>query len=94
MTTGVRFGWDSFIVRFIFAVVVVFSTYNPEGVSYFHWIKDDITSITIGKALVGVILLIGWVILIRATLGSLGAIGIILAIAFFRVWIFQGSVEN
>ena len=78
MTTGVRFGWDSFIVRFIFAVVVVFSTYNPEGVSYFHWVKDDITSITIGKALVGVILLIGWVILI---------IGIILAIAFFGLLI-------
>lgn len=87
MATGVRFGWDSFIVRFIFAVVVVFSTYNPEGVSYFHWIKDDITSITVGKALLGVILLIGWVILIRATLGSLGAIGIILAIAFFGLLI-------
>jgi hypothetical protein len=87
MTTGVRFGWDSFIVRFIFAVVVVFSTYNPEGVSYYHWIQEEFPSITVAKALIGVILLIGWVILIRATLGSLGAIGITLAIAFFGLLI-------
>ena len=87
MTTGVRFGWDSFIVRFIFAVVVVFSTYNPEGVSYYHWIQEEFPSITVAKALIGVILLIGWVILIRATMGSLGAIGILLAVAFFGLLI-------
>ena len=87
MAIGSHFGWDSFIVRFIFAVVVVFSTYNPEGVSYYHWIEETFPSITLGKALVGVILIIGWVILIRATLGSLGAIGIMLAITFFGLLI-------
>jgi hypothetical protein len=87
MTTGVRFGWDSFIVRFIFAVVVVFSTYNPEGVSYYHWVQEEFPSITVVKALIGVVLLIGWVILIRATMGSLGAIGILLAVAFFGLLI-------
>ena len=83
------FGWDSFIVRFIFAVIVVFATYNPEGVSYYHWISEALTEFNIIKAFVGVILLICWVILIRATLGSLGAIGIILAAAFFglAIWL-------
>ena len=41
------------------------------------------------KAFIGVILLVGWIILIRATLGSLGTIGILLAIAFFglAIWL-------
>lgn len=83
------FGLDSFFVRFIFALLVVFATYNPEGYSYYHWVSEALTEFSIIKALVGVVLVIGWVILIRATLGSLGAIGIILASAFFglAIWL-------
>jgi hypothetical protein len=87
MSVASKFGWDSFIVRFIFAVVVVFATYNPEGVSYFHWVKEEFPTFTILKGFIGVVLLIGWAILIRATIGSLGAIGIILAVAFFGLLI-------
>jgi hypothetical protein len=87
MSVASKFGWDSFIVRFIFAVVVVFATYNPEGVSYFHWIKEEFPTFTILKGFIGVVLVIGWAILIRATIGSLGAIGIILAVAFFGLLI-------
>lgn len=87
MTIADKFGWDSFIIRFIFATVVVFATYNSEGLSYFHWIKDEFPSFTVLKGLVGIVLIIGWVILIRATIGSLGLIGIILAIAFFGLLI-------
>jgi len=83
MAVATRFGWDSFIIRFIFASVIVFATYNPEGASFYDWIKQDFPAFTVYKAFVGVILIIGWIILIRATFGSLGAIGIILAIAFF-----------
>ncbi|UCB54217.1 MAG: hypothetical protein JSW45_09695 [Thiotrichales bacterium] len=87
MATVSRFGWDSFIIRFIFATVVVFATYNPEGVSYYDWIKDEFPTFTVYQGFVGVLLIIGWIILIRATLGSLGAIGIILAVAFFGLLI-------
>ncbi|NNL06866.1 MAG: hypothetical protein HKO86_04015 [Gammaproteobacteria bacterium] len=89
MATISKFGWDSFIIRFIFATVVVFATYNPEDMSYYDWIKDEFPTFTVYKAFVGVILIIGWIILIRATIGSLGAIGIILAVAFFGllVWL-------
>ena len=82
-----RFGWDSFLIRFIFATVIVFATYNPEGVSYYDWIKEEFPTFTVYKAFVGVLLIIGWIILIRATIGSLGAIGIILAVAFFGLLI-------
>jgi hypothetical protein len=83
------FGWDSFIIRFVFAVIVVFATYNPEGVSYFHWVYQELPAFSILKAFVGVVMVIGWVILIRATMGSLGYIGILLAAAFFglAIWL-------
>lgn len=89
MASKNSFGWDGFIVRFIFAIIVVFATYNPEGVSYYHWVTEALTELSIIKAFLGVILLIAWVILIRATMGSLGAIGIILAAAFFglAIWL-------
>ena len=89
MASKPGFGWNSFTVRFIFAIIVVFATYNPEGASYYHWISDALPQFSVLKAFIGVILLIGWVILIRATLGSLGAIGVILAAAFFglAIWL-------
>jgi len=89
MAVSRSFGWDSFLVRFVFAVIVVFATYNPESVSYYHWIAEAFPAFTVLKAFAGVVLLICWVILIRATLGSLGFIGILLASAFFglAIWL-------
>lgn len=89
MAGNSKFGWDSFIIRFVFAVIVVFATYNPEGVSYFHWVYDELPAFSVLKAFVGVVMVIGWVILIRATMGSLGFIGIMLAAAFFglAIWL-------
>lgn len=83
------FGWDSFLVRFVFALVVVFATYNPEGVSYFDWVYHELPAFSVLKAFAGVVLLIGWIILIRATLGSIGFLGSLLAAAFFglAIWL-------
>lgn len=89
MASRKSFGWDGFLLRFVFAVILVFVTYNPEGVSYYHWVSEALPDFTVIKAFVGVIILIGWIILIRATLGSLGFIGILLAAAFFglAIWL-------
>ncbi len=78
-----KFGWGGFLFRFVAAIVIVFATFNPEGYSYYHWALADIVSMSVLKGFVGVTLLIGWVILLRATLGSLGFIGLILALSFF-----------
>ena len=77
------------LIRFLFAVVLVFCTYNPEGYSFYHWVIKDFSQITPMKVLSGLVLLIGWIIYIRATLRSLGAIGLILASAFFGtlIWL-------
>jgi hypothetical protein len=48
-----KFSWSGFFVRFVAAIIIVFSTYNPEGYSFYHWaLVDivDITTITILKA--------------------------------------------
>ncbi len=89
MASRKSFGWDGFLLRFVFATLLVFATYNPEDVSYYHWVSEALPDFTVIKAFVGVIILIGWIILIRATLGSLGFIGILLAAAFFglAIWL-------
>ncbi len=89
MSSRKSFGWDGFLLRFVFAVILVFATYNPEGASYYHWVSEALPDFTVIKAFVGVIILIGWIILIRATLGSLGFIGILLTAAFFglAIWL-------
>lgn len=75
--------WVGVILRFLAAFILVFATYNPEGYSYFHWVRGDFEHGLPLKIFAGVVLLIGWTIFIRATLSSLGAFGLILAFAFF-----------
>ncbi len=72
-----------FGVRFLAAVVLVFATYNPEGYSYYHWVRGHFAEFSVLMLFVGVVLLIGWAIYLRATFHSLGPVGLALAIAFF-----------
>ena len=75
--------WAGIGIRFLIAWILVFATYNPDGYSYIDWIFfTDNGSLPL-KLLLGVVLVIGWAIYIRATRRSLGMIGIVLAIAFF-----------
>lgn len=75
--------FSGFGLRFLFSAILIFATYNPEGYSWIDWVWSDFPAITLEQALVGVLLLIGWVIYLRATLRSLGIFGLILATAFF-----------
>lgn len=65
------------------ALMLVFASYNPAGYSYYDWAIANLPEITPIKAFAGIVLLVGWVIFIRATLRSLGIIGITLAVAVF-----------
>ena len=78
-----NFTFSSFGMRFLFSAILVFATYNPEGYSYYHWVKSAFPALSIEQAFVGVVLLIGYVIFLRATFRSLGIIGLGLAVAFF-----------
>lgn len=84
------FGIYSFGARLLGALVLVYATYNPAGVSYFHWVSGDWQSQLVPKVFAGVVLVIVWVIFIRATMNSLGGFGFLLAAAFFGTltWLF------
>ena len=84
-----NFTFVSFLQRLLFALALVFLTYNPSGLSWVGWLLSDAPLVY--KAAVGIVLLIGWVIFLRATWNSLGATGTILALAFFAViiWLFS-----
>lgn len=74
---------QGFLMRFLFALLLVMLTYNPSGYSYIHWVQDSLTKFTPLLGLAGMSLVIGWVIFLRASLRSLGLIGLTLAILFF-----------
>jgi len=75
--------WSGFFLRLLAAFVLVFSTYNPSELSYYHWVSKNLTSLNPLMALAGIVLLIGWTIYLRATARSLGIFGLLLAAAFF-----------
>lgn len=71
--------------RVLAAAVLVFCTYNPEGMSFYHWaiapVVHGSASFTPLKFLAGVVLLAGWVIFLQATRRSIGPTGALLVAA-------------
>lgn len=83
MSSRNDFSLASFGLRLMFALILVFVSYNPSGLSWVHWLNSDVAMVY--KVGAGVVLLIGWIIFLRATWSSLGALGTLLASAFFAV---------
>lgn len=79
-----QFDWGSLALRLVIAFALVLLTYNPSGYSYIHWFRGALAAGLAGPEhyFVGVVLIIGWVIFLRATFLSLGGVGIVLGAAF------------
>jgi hypothetical protein len=74
--------------RWLFAFLLVALTYNPSDYSLYRWLSDvfpNISAVTPLLAISSLLLLIGWVMYLRATLRSLGFVGTFLAIALVRL---------
>jgi hypothetical protein len=86
MTPGIS--WEGVGFRIVLALALVLLTYNPTGYSFFHWVTAP-PGITAVKAVAGVVLLIGWVMCLRATAISLGWLGVLLESALLAslVWL-------
>ena len=84
-----NFTTGSFIARWGFAAVLVLGTYNPSGYSYIGWLMSK--DVTFGPvlAIVGLVLLIAWIIYLRATFLSMGWLGVSLGAALFAaiIWL-------
>jgi len=78
----------SFVWRFAGALLLVLATYNPSGYSFFHWVGNT-ESLGAEHFVAGVIIVIGWVILIAATKRSLDTLGMVLGIVLLAglVWL-------
>lgn len=75
-----EFNFLSFVWRFFASLFLVMVTYNPTQYSYVHWLRTASENSALGPEhfVVGVVLLIGWVILLAATQRSLGTFGLLL----------------
>ncbi|PJK31443.1 hypothetical protein CVT23_01865 [Minwuia thermotolerans] len=78
-----------FFKRWLIALVLVLVTYNPTAFNYLSWTFDELQVDLPYKLLVGLILVVGYVIFLRATFRSIGIFGIVLIAAIFGViiWI-------
>ncbi len=80
---------SGFLVRWAIAMVLVFATFNPTQFSYYGWVTGAAQDNLPLKALAGIVLVILYVIYLRATWRSIGPIGLALAAAFFAavIWV-------
>ncbi|MEL7098828.1 MAG: DUF6524 family protein [Pseudomonadota bacterium] len=70
-----------FIIRWICAFALLAATYNPTEFNYVRWVQDHGGENLSIAVLSGLVLLIGYIIYLRATLRSIGPFGMALVLA-------------
>lgn len=78
-----------FLWRWLFALLLVGLTFNPTEFNYYVWLRQNWGAQLPLAVLFGLILLIGWIIYLRATLRSIGPVGmgLIAALIAALVWV-------
>ncbi|EBA09274.1 DUF6524 family protein [Sagittula stellata] len=71
----------SFFARWLFAFLLLAATYNPTPWNYTRWALANYETQLPLTVLLGLLLFVGYVIYLRATLRSIGAFGMILVLA-------------
>ena len=84
-----EFTAGSFLGRWLFAVILVFGSYNPSGYSYISWLLAEQTEFGPVVTIAGLLLLTAWVIYLHATFLSMGWLGVSLGAALFAsiIWL-------
>jgi len=87
---------NGFLIRWALAFFLLSATYNPTEWNYFTWTLNNYYIEPSIAVLVGLLLLTGYIIYLRATLRSIGMIGmgLVSAIVAASVWVLidQGIV--
>ncbi|MGR3290806.1 MAG: DUF6524 family protein [Paracoccaceae bacterium] len=76
-----------FLLRWGFAFALVAATFNPTNWNYVYWAQNYYTQELPLTVLFGLVLLIGYLIYLRATFRSIGAIGMFLIFSVFAAFI-------
>jgi hypothetical protein len=75
------------LLRWLFAFVLVAATFNPSQWNYVRWAGLNYADQLPLTILLGLILLVGYVIYLRATLRSIGPFGMVLVLALLSALI-------
>ncbi|MFZ7089439.1 DUF6524 family protein [Primorskyibacter sp. 2E233] len=71
----------SFILRWLFALILLAATYNPTPFNFVRWATTSWHEQLPLAVLLGLVLFVGYVIYLRATLRSIGGFGMLLVLA-------------
>ena len=86
-----------FLLRWLFAFILVVVTFNPTGYSLYHWIWPLSDAQLPLKILLVILMASAYLFYITSTVKSLGLLGIILVFAFCGtlIWLFvdQGWLD-
>ena len=89
-----------FVLRWLFAFVLVAATFNPTQWNFVRWASNNVADQLPLAVLLGLILFVAYVVYIRATLRSIGGFGIMLvtAVVAALLWVLWDwgwlSLEN
>ena len=83
------FSMTSILIRWLFAFLLLALTFNPTPYNYVSWVRENYETQMPLAALIGLVLLIGYIIFLRATLRSIGPVGMVLIAALFAavIWV-------
>ncbi|MEO0379022.1 MAG: DUF6524 family protein [Pseudomonadota bacterium] len=70
-----------FVMRWLFALALLAATYNPTEFNYVRWVLEHGSANLSIAVLVGLVLTVGYIIYLRATLRSIGTFGMLLVLA-------------
>lgn len=86
-----------FLIRWLFAFVLLAATYNPTKWNFVRWSMTHYTDMLSVTVLACLILMVGYIIYLRATLRSIGLFGmlLVLAVAGTLIWALfdQGQID-
>jgi len=78
-----------FLLRWLFAFVLLAATFNPTDYSYVRWVQANGSETLSVAVLCGLLLIIGYIIYVRATMRSIGVIGmaLVLGVVGAGLWV-------
>lgn len=78
-----------YILRWVVAFLLLALTFNPTQYNFIHWALSENAQLSF-VVLAGLILVVGYIIFLRATLRSIGGFGmaLVLALVAALLWVF------
>lgn len=78
-----------FLLRWLFAFGLLAATFNPTPWNYSSWARENFSQELPLTVLLGLVLFVGYVVYLRATLRSIGGFGMFLVFAVFGalIWV-------